>query len=239
MADQSLDARRMARDQESRIAAAAADALRVDADGVGGCRADGSAVRHDDGFAVSTRAAIAADGERQRLVLLVLAAERRADDAGNRAAAVPERLLPHRVSRLQVRTALRQVYFNPSLIEDAEVDRLTEDFSRPGVLQTFRAIAAMALGLRGLRSDFSIDALPSRIEAPTLVVWGDHDRIIPVAHLELARQAIPHAETVIFERCGHCPQLERPRLLNERLRRFLGADRAGSAGPAPSGQPLT
>ncbi|GAC1336879.1 MAG: alpha/beta fold hydrolase [Candidatus Dormibacteria bacterium] len=150
-----------------------------------------------------------------------------------------QRLLPHRVSRLQVRTALRQVYFNPALIEDAEVDRLTEDFSRPGVLQTFQAIAAMALGLRGLRSDFSIDALPSRIEAPTLVVWGDHDRIIPVAHLELARQAIPHAETVIFERCGHCPQLERPRLLNERLRRFLGAGRAGSAGPAPSVQPLT
>ncbi len=132
-----------------------------------------------------------------------------------------QRLLPHRVSRLQVRTALRTVYFDPSLIEDEEVDRLTEDFSRPGVLDTFQAIAGMALGLRGLRSDFSVDALPSRVQAPTLVAWGDHDRIIPVSHLEQAKQVIPHAETVVFEHCGHCPQLERPRLLNERVRRFL------------------
>ncbi|MFN2451967.1 MAG: alpha/beta fold hydrolase, partial [Candidatus Dormibacteria bacterium] len=132
-----------------------------------------------------------------------------------------QRLLPRRISRLQVRIALRTVYFDPSLIEDEEVDRLTEDFSRPGVLDTFQSIAAMALGLRGLRSDFTIDALPSRVEAPTLLVWGDHDRIIPVAHLEQAKLAIPHAESVVFERCGHCPQLERPRLLNERLRRFL------------------
>jgi pimeloyl-ACP methyl ester carboxylesterase len=38
---------------------------------------------------------------------------------------------------------------------------------------------------------------------PTLIVWGDHDRIIPVAHAYRAVEAIPGARLEILEGAGH------------------------------------
>jgi pimeloyl-ACP methyl ester carboxylesterase len=45
---------------------------------------------------------------------------------------------------------------------------------------------------------------------PTLLVWGDRDRILPPIHLEAARAAFPEAQWHLFERTGHMPQIERP-----------------------------
>jgi pimeloyl-ACP methyl ester carboxylesterase len=47
-------------------------------------------------------------------------------------------------------------------------------------------------------------------ETPTLVVWGDHDHILPFSHLEAAVAALPHAESYTFSKTGHMPQIERP-----------------------------
>src|ERR1019366_4090078 len=38
---------------------------------------------------------------------------------------------------------------------------------------------------------------------PTLIVWGDHDRIIPVAHAYRAAEAIPNARLEILKDAGH------------------------------------
>jgi pimeloyl-ACP methyl ester carboxylesterase len=38
---------------------------------------------------------------------------------------------------------------------------------------------------------------------PTLIVWGDHDRIIPVAHAYRAAEAIPNARLEVLEGAGH------------------------------------
>jgi pimeloyl-ACP methyl ester carboxylesterase len=49
-----------------------------------------------------------------------------------------------------------------------------------------------------------------RVNAPTLVVWGRQDRLVPLAHGEAYRSAIRGAELRVIDRCGHSPQLERP-----------------------------
>ncbi|HEX7058364.1 MAG TPA: alpha/beta fold hydrolase [Solirubrobacterales bacterium] len=60
------------------------------------------------------------------------------------------------------------------------------------------------------------------IEAPTMIVWGFDDRVIPVqASLSLHRR-IPVSRLEIFERTGHIPQLERPARFNALLDDFLG-----------------
>ncbi len=52
------------------------------------------------------------------------------------------------------------------------------------------------------------------IEVPTLIVWGRNDRVVPVPAAATHQQLIgDNARTVIFDRCGHLPQLERPRAL--------------------------
>jgi pimeloyl-ACP methyl ester carboxylesterase len=60
------------------------------------------------------------------------------------------------------------------------------------------------------------------IEEPTLIVWGRNDRVTPVpAAFSYKRRIGENAELVIFDECGHVPQLERPVRFNRLLERFL------------------
>ena len=58
---------------------------------------------------------------------------------------------------------------------------------------------------------------------PTLLVWGDEDRILPASHLEQARTVFPHAEVHLFEKCGHMPQIEREDEFVSVVSKFLDA----------------
>ena len=60
------------------------------------------------------------------------------------------------------------------------------------------------------------------IEVPTLIVWGRNDRVVPVpAALSYERRIGENAELVIFDHCGHVPQIERPVRFNRTLEDFL------------------
>jgi pimeloyl-ACP methyl ester carboxylesterase len=131
------------------------------------------------------------------------------------------RFLPRRISRRQVRHGLRFVFANPKLIEDEEVDRIIELSELPGARESFLEIAQTAIGLRGVRPALQLGEVSAHISAPTLVIWGDRDRIIPPAHAKLANAAIPHAQVAIIENCGHCPQLEAPERFTELVLGFL------------------
>ena len=61
-----------------------------------------------------------------------------------------------------------------------------------------------------------------RIAAPTLIVWGDSDRIIAPAYAQEFAKKIPGARVTTIERAGHLPQLERPDAVLEVLSGFLG-----------------
>ena len=50
----------------------------------------------------------------------------------------------------------------------------------------------------------------ARVTAPTRIVWGRQDTIIPVECGTLYQQAIPGADLVVIEQCGHAPHLEMP-----------------------------
>lgn len=49
-----------------------------------------------------------------------------------------------------------------------------------------------------------------RWKGPTLVLWGREDRYVPIATLAAVRATYPNAKVAVFERCGHCPNLEYP-----------------------------
>jgi pimeloyl-ACP methyl ester carboxylesterase len=56
---------------------------------------------------------------------------------------------------------------------------------------------------------------------PTLIVWGDDDRIIPVSHAYAAHEAMPGSRLEIFEGVGHFPHCEAPSRFVDTLRTFL------------------
>ena len=50
----------------------------------------------------------------------------------------------------------------------------------------------------------------SQILNETLVIWGEHDSIIPIENGKKLSRLIPNSSMVIFEDCGHAPQEELP-----------------------------
>jgi len=56
---------------------------------------------------------------------------------------------------------------------------------------------------------------------PTLVVWGEQDRILPAHHLKAAQNLYPHARTHLFPDTGHMPQIEQARAFNALILDFL------------------
>jgi 4,5:9,10-diseco-3-hydroxy-5,9,17-trioxoandrosta-1(10),2-diene-4-oate hydrolase len=54
-----------------------------------------------------------------------------------------------------------------------------------------------------------------------LVVWGEQDKILPVAHAHVAAEAIPNARLHIFQECGHFVQMEKAEAFNALVSQFL------------------
>jgi len=81
---------------------------------------------------------------------------------------------------------------------------------KPGFLQAFAAII-----------DYDFEERLQEIACPTLIVWGDHDRLVPVRDADVFAALIPDSRKVIFEDTGHMAMLERPAAFNALLRDFL------------------
>ena len=48
------------------------------------------------------------------------------------------------------------------------------------------------------------------ITCPTLVLWGQQDRVLPVRSAQRFAAALPHSDLHVFPNCGHAPHLEYP-----------------------------
>ena len=59
-----------------------------------------------------------------------------------------------------------------------------------------------------------------RVTAPTLVLWGSDDRLVPRAHGERYRELIADARLEIIDGSGHAPLLEQPERTVEAIQRF-------------------
>ncbi len=59
------------------------------------------------------------------------------------------------------------------------------------------------------------------IKCPTLIIWGDKDKAIPVNYAYKFNNDIESSTTVILENCGHMPCLEKPDILLKEFNRFL------------------
>jgi pimeloyl-ACP methyl ester carboxylesterase len=68
-----------------------------------------------------------------------------------------------------------------------------------------------------------LEGLLGRISAETLIVWGEDDRMIPLAYGERLTELIPGARLETIPECGHAIWLERPQPLLELARAHLAA----------------
>lgn len=64
------------------------------------------------------------------------------------------------------------------------------------------------------------------INQPTLIIWGDSDKVIPIDNGHKLHESILNSRFVIFKSCGHVPQEEKSELFTELVTEFC-QDRKG------------
>ena len=60
------------------------------------------------------------------------------------------------------------------------------------------------------------------LQAESLFVWGQRDRLVPITFARHVEQVLPRARHLELD-CGHVPQIERPRRTHRAIREFLQA----------------
>lgn len=95
---------------------------------------------------------------------------------------------------------------------------LTAPDNRQAFVRTMRAVIDP-----GGQSVSALTRLYLAAQMPTLIVWGDKDRIIPVEHAYQAHEAIPNSRLEVMEGVGHFPHVEEPARFVELLQDFLRA----------------
>jgi pimeloyl-ACP methyl ester carboxylesterase len=134
--------------------------------------------------------------------------------AVNAYAGIPEARLETLVRRPRLRKALL-------LVVAAHPDRLPAPMSMELLRGSGRPAAPEATDAL-LSYDFR-DRL-SEIECPTLIVWGEKDRTVPVEGADEYERLIPASRKVIMNDTGHVPMVERPARFNALLEEFLSED---------------
>ncbi len=61
------------------------------------------------------------------------------------------------------------------------------------------------------------------IACPTLIVWGDRDRLVPASFARHVTDALPHATSMVMQDCGHVPQFEHPEQTMRLIREFMAS----------------
>jgi 4,5:9,10-diseco-3-hydroxy-5,9,17-trioxoandrosta-1(10),2-diene-4-oate hydrolase len=113
--------------------------------------------------------------------------------------------------RARVREALLSVVVrHPSRLPPALAAAQLRGAGKPGFLQSLEAVL-----------DYDIRERLPEIACPTLIVWGDGDRLIPVRDADVFAELIGNSRKVIFEDTGHMAMLERPAAFNALLNDFL------------------
>ncbi|HNT74627.1 MAG TPA: alpha/beta hydrolase [Anaerolineae bacterium] len=76
---------------------------------------------------------------------------------------------------------------------------------------------------RALQTMVATNLLPvlHQVQAPTLVLFGQQDLIVPPSEGRAAAERIPHARLVLLERCGHYPMVDQPTAYLLALEEFL------------------
>ena len=119
------------------------------------------------------------------------------------------------VRRSQYDTLVKSVFHKSHFASDELVKAIEHKFRnrkwKKGVLRTLRGTVG-----------HSVAPLLECVPHPTLLIWGAEDQVISdVAGSVRAAERILKVRQVVIPKCGHAPQIEKARLVNQLVSRFL------------------
>jgi pimeloyl-ACP methyl ester carboxylesterase len=120
-------------------------------------------------------------------------------------------------TREQARYLAGLVFFNPIFKTDAAVDSMLAGRISAGDGYTIQSLIESIY-----RGEDMLDGKLSVIKQPTLIIWGKDDGLLPLARDgEKYRKEMPSAQFVVFDQCGHVPQVEKAAEFNAAVLKFL------------------
>jgi pimeloyl-ACP methyl ester carboxylesterase len=157
-----------------------------------------------------------------------------------RVASMPviSKVMRYVLPRSMVEEGLQKVFVDQSKVTDEMVARYFDLSLHEGNRDATR----IRFSQYANRNDEAFAARLGEIAAPTLIMWGDKDGLIPVSAAHEFKARIPQAELVIYENVGHVPMEEVPERSAADVAAFLdralapvAAEEAVPAGEAPAG----
>ena len=95
-------------------------------------------------------------------------------------------------------------FADPATVDQAVVDRFTRfHVDRPLIRERLEYA-------KRLRPELADPFDGAAIEVPVNVIWGELDRLCPIAGADELAEAVPHAQIVVLPGVGHTPQVEAP-----------------------------
>ncbi|WP_066367395.1 alpha/beta fold hydrolase [Neobacillus fumarioli] len=118
------------------------------------------------------------------------------------------------LSRTGVEKNLQETLYNHSIINDEMIKGYLEPFLQDDI---FVALTRM---IRHREGDLPSTIL-NKIKTPCLLIWGDHDKSMPLSVGEKLSRDLVNSELVVLKETGHALPEERPREVYEYIKSFL------------------
>jgi pimeloyl-ACP methyl ester carboxylesterase len=134
-------------------------------------------------------------------------------------------------AKLLTKTVLKPHKNNPNIekfLRDVFYDKKT--YIKPEFIEYFYEtmetshnllfISRMS-SIKGVRKEFLLFNQLNRIKIPTLVIWGEQDKLMPLKKNESNFKFLPKIEVKIIKDAGHIPSVEKSEIFNHTVLEFL------------------
>ncbi|MFC1959317.1 alpha/beta fold hydrolase [Chloroflexota bacterium] len=158
----------------------------------------------------------------QKLVLIAPNGFGKHIDFGSKLLTLPGVELLFKPSRALIKSGLRQIVRQPIIEEDTFVDIMYHQYRRPGAWQWHLALLRIGINFGGQKKLFTSREL-SGFQVKTLLIWGSHDPLFPIAHAQSAHKRIPASTLHIIDDVGHNPPIEKPKIVVDFIENFVQA----------------
>ncbi|GAB4380851.1 MAG: alpha/beta fold hydrolase [Elainellaceae cyanobacterium] len=117
-----------------------------------------------------------------------------------------------------IRSVLRKIYVNQERI----TEQLIQNFLTPGFDRGAAQVLCRLTKAR-TKNDFSqcTKALLSQVQVPILLIWGSHDRVIPLKWGRQLPTLSTYVKLVEVPDAGHCPYDEQAEIVNTEILNWL------------------
>jgi len=130
-------------------------------------------------------------------------------------------LLLYATPKILVRKSLETIYYDPSMVTDAQVERFHDvairEGNRAAALEIFKGSFATSSKKFGKTPSEQIQ----QINVPTLILWGEKDQLISVDNVRNFKKDIQGSVSEIYPNIGHVPMEEAPHKVSQSILRFL------------------